>query len=652
MYISRFSKLYKRFILFLLASSSLSAEKNLLDPMVVSSLRLQTENRSLPARIQVIDQVEIEQSGATDIVGLLRKEANLQVRSTSGNSARASVSMGGFGDNAGHRTLVLLDGHRLNAFDLSPINWHSIPLAMIKSIEVIRGAQSGTYGNHSVGGVIKINTKLPNRKPAGALEVSAGSFDSFNARGAYSQRLGEMGITIFGERAESDGYRMNGDHQTDAGGFRLDWGVASDLRGYLSWSLSNSGFGLPGDLNASALSVNRRQTKAANAMDRGEDKSSQGRLGLTYEIIDNWSLENRFGYENRTATADMPSQSGYLANADYKTFSYSPILHHNSDELDYLIGFDYFRGNVDINGNYTAFNGDASRDYERTTNAFFTSIRYSISEKWDWIGNLRYQRGENELAYAGTKLRDVNDEDWAGGIGWIRKFEDEARLYTTARRFFRYPSTDELVTFGSSFPWPPINHPTLVPENGYEVEFGFDLNREKISLSGRMFRQWMKQEIIFNNVSFQNVNLDDTGRLGLDLSLIWELADYASTGVSYEFVRAEIEEGTFKNSKIPLVSESMVRLFMELQPLESLLFNIGGSYVGSCFVGNDLSNNEDKLEDYWLFDLGVNYELSESASLFGGVDNLLDKDYLSTAYGTALYPGEGRKATVGLRFSF
>ena len=127
MYISRFSKLYKRFILFLLASSSLSAEKNLLDPMVVSSLRLETENRSLPARIQVIDQAEIEQSGATDIVGLLRKEANLQVRSTSGNSARSTVSMGGFGDNAGHRTLVLLDGHRLNAFDLSPINWHSIP---------------------------------------------------------------------------------------------------------------------------------------------------------------------------------------------------------------------------------------------------------------------------------------------------------------------------------------------------------------------------------------------------------------------------------------------------------------------------------------------------------------------------------------------
>ena len=177
--------------------SLLHGNTDSLEPMEVSALRLETSPKNLNARVQLIDQAKIAQSGATDIVGLLRKEANLQVRSTSGNSGRSTVSMGGFGDNGGHRTLVLLDGHRLNAFDLSPINWHSIPLAMINSIEVIRGAQSGTYGNHAVGGVIKINTKLPKLEPNASLEAIAGSFDSFNARGAYSQKLGEIGLTIF-----------------------------------------------------------------------------------------------------------------------------------------------------------------------------------------------------------------------------------------------------------------------------------------------------------------------------------------------------------------------------------------------------------------------------------------------------------------------
>ena len=115
-----------------------------LEPMEISALRLETEIKNLPARVQVIDAEKIEKSGSTDLVGLLRKEANLQVSSTSGNSARSTVSMGGFGENAQLRTLVLVDGHRVNAIDMSAINWYSIPLALVESIEVIRGGHSGT----------------------------------------------------------------------------------------------------------------------------------------------------------------------------------------------------------------------------------------------------------------------------------------------------------------------------------------------------------------------------------------------------------------------------------------------------------------------------------------------------------------------------
>ena len=634
----------------MLIGSLLYGNTKSLEPMEVSALRLETSPKNLTARIQVIEQSDIDQSGALDLVELLRRKANLQVRSTSGNAARASVSMGGFGDNGGQRTLVLLDGHRLNAFDLSPINWHSIPLTMVKSIEVIRGAQAGTYGNHAVGGVIKMNTKLPKEEPSGLFETSTGSFDTFNGRGSYSRRIGEIGLTVFGEHAESDGYRVNGDHMTNAGGVRLDWGSEGDSKGYFSWSLSDTEFGLPGDLSTNELIADRTQTNNPN--DRGEQKTSYMRAGIDYQLKNNWSLENRFGYEDRELRADMPSQSGYLSNTDYQTFSYSPILHLNSEESDYLIGFDYFEGKLDLNGNYTAFNSDASREYERTTTALFTSIRHSISEKWDWIGNLRFQNGKNKLSYTATSLGDVKDEDWASSLGLIRKFGEVGRIYTTARRFFRYPSSDELVTFGSSSPYPPINHPSLVPENGYEVELGLDWEMEKVLLSGRAFRQWMEQEIIFDDVSFQNINIDDTGRLGFDFSLSWELADYASTGVNYEYVHAEIENGNYKDSKVPLVPESLVRFFLELRPIDSLLFNIGGSYVDECFVGNDLSNTDEKLADYWLYDLSINYQFSERVTFFGGVENLLDKEYVSTAYATALYPGEGRKANFGLRYSF
>ena len=336
----RKSKFHYLYILSVFISVLAIADEQSLKPMVVSALRLETASQNLPARIHVIDQTEIEQSGATDIVGLLRKEANLQVRSTSGNSARSTVSMGGFGENGGLRTLVLLDGHRLNAIDMSAINWYSIPLALVESIEVIRGGQSGAYGNHAVGGIIKINTKLPKDKPTGSFEASAGSFDSYSTRGAYSQRIGEIGLTIFGDRVESDGYRVNGDHQTEAGGLRLDWGGESDWRGYLSWAVSDSEYGLPGDLNTSELLIDRRQTLSPD--DGVQERTSHWRAGLSYEINSNWRIENRFGYQDRDVNEQFYGDWGfYLAEKVYQTFSYSPALHFNSNKADWRFGFDF-----------------------------------------------------------------------------------------------------------------------------------------------------------------------------------------------------------------------------------------------------------------------------------------------------------------------
>ena len=634
------------FLLGQLVASLLFANEQL-EPMVVSALRLETETKNLPARVQVIDAEKIEQSGSTDLVGLLRKEANLQVRSTSGNSARSTVSMGGFGENGQLRTLVLVDGHRLNAIDASAINWYSIPLALVESIEVIRGGQSGTYGNHAVGGVIKINTKLPQAVPTGSLQASAGSFDSFNLSGAYSQRIGEIGLTIFGDRVESDGYRVNGDHQTDAGGLRLDWGGA-DWRGYLSWAVSDGEYGLPGDLNASELLIDRRQTLSPD--DGVQERSSHGRAGLSYEINSNWRIENRFGYQDRDVGADMPSMF-YLAETNYKTFSYSPALHFDSNKVDLVFGLDFLRDEFDAKTNY----GDSS--FDRTTSALYSLVGLPFSDLWKFNSNLRVEKAENSGMNSGSQLDKVTKNEWSGGLGLIRDFGSENRIYGTIRRFYRHAATDEYAYSIKK---------DLEPENGYEVELGMDWKVNQIYLGGRIFRQWMEDEIVYDPLvpaslappwGGSNINLPKNRRVGFDLSVNWQVSESIHSGLSYEYVKATFEAGNYsggnyEGSRVPLVPEGLLRLFLELRPIDSLLISLGGSYVGESYRGSDFSNLETKLEDYWLFDLGINYQFSENASLFCEVDNLLDEDYLSTAFGTGLYPGEGRSVRAGLSFSF
>jgi iron complex outermembrane receptor protein len=204
------------------------------------------------------------------------------------------------------------------------------------------------------------------------------------------------------------------------------------------------------------------------------------------------------------------------------------------------------------------------------------------------------------------------------------------------------------------FGTPAINQ-NLEPENGYEVELGTDWTIEQIFLSGRIFRQWMEDEIIYDPLVGgwgANVNLPKNLRLGVDLSIDWEMTESMRLGTGYEYVKATFEEGNYLGSRVPLVPEGLLRLFIELRPLDSLWLTLGGSYVGESFCGSDFSNAEAKLEDYWLYDLGVNYKFSRTATLFGSVENLLDEEYLSTAFGTGLYPGEGRKMRVGFRYSF
>ena len=616
----------------LLAGYSLFGNDEL-EPMEISALRLETETKNLPARVQVIDAKKIEQSGSTDLVGLLRKEANLQVRSTSANSARSEVSMGGFGEYGHLRTLVLVDGHRVNAIDSSKINWYSIPLGLVESIEVIRGGQSGTYGNHAVGGVIKINTKLPNVKPTGSLQASAGSFDSYNMKAAYSQLVGGIGLTMFGERASSEGFRVNGGHKTDAGGLRLDWGGKSELRGYLSWSLTDSGFGLPGSLTTSQMKIDRRQANDQN--NNVKEQNSWGRAGFTYEISDDWQLQTRIGLQNREVIEDTPDW-GSFASKKYDSRSFSPSFNYSSKIIDFMLGFDFYEENFDSKDRL----GVIEKEFKRTTTAFLATTGIHLSREWTLSGNIRTERSENS-----GNLNNHEDQ-WGGGIGLIRKFDKQDRIYGSFRRFYRYPATDEYITWGNL-------NPELFPENGYEIEIGTDWKIDQFSFGSRIFQQWIDGEIYYDGSRFLNVNLSKTSRIGFDATTHWQINEMVCSGINYEYVRATFEEGTNAGQKVPLVPESLLRVFLELNLADSLLLNFGASYVDESFIGGDFANIKEKLEDYWIYDLGINYELTEDATLFGGIENLLDKQYISSSNweGTG-YPGEGRKVTAGLRYSF
>ena len=139
-----------------------------------------------------------------------------------------------------------------------------------------------------------------------------------------------------------------------------------------------------------------------------EERSSHGRAGLSYEINENWSFENRLGYQDRDVGADMPSMF-YLADTNYETFSYSPALHLNSNKVDFVFGMDFSKDELDAKTNY----GDSS--FERTTSAFYSSVGLPISDLWKFNGNLRVEKAEHSGICA--KFRSIHVFDPSAQTG-------------------------------------------------------------------------------------------------------------------------------------------------------------------------------------------------------------------------------------------
>ncbi|MDB2310393.1 TonB-dependent receptor [Opitutales bacterium] len=645
------------------ATSALRAEaittddatsQELLPYVVVASPRFIDKDVEVASRVQLIDRSQIEDSGATNVVELLKQEANIHFRSTSGNSALSEVSLGGFGEGSGQRVLVLLDGHRLNTADLGQINWLSIPLSLIESIEVIKGAQSAIYGNNAVGGVIKITTVQPSEALAGQFQLSGGSFDSYNARLGLSGRVGSFGFSAHAEHDETNGYRQNSQYDADGGGIKFDWLANDWVSAYLSVSGVESEYGLPGPLSRAELADDRKQSKEfANF---GEEEAIYSRAGIGLFINDEFSFGLDAGYSSRDLYTVFYSYGGgapafpFEIEQDYEILSASPTVTYQNDRLTALVGLDYYDDHVG------AEFGTDPVEYERQSLAAFSSLKYDAGEGLILTASLRCERARTDGSYsvvgAVNELDALTEDQYAWSLGVIKAFEQNGRLYASVRRFYRYAATDEVtvVDFNSSTA---SFNPDLDTEWGHELELGGDWAFDSLVVGARIYRQWMNDEIIYSPSSFSNVNLDETSRFGTDLFVTYALTEKLNANVNYTYVSTEIVGGTFDGSEVPLVPAHKLRVAMEYRPSNPVRILLGASYTDNVYVGSDFDNASSELNNYVLVDLSVRYSFSDDVSVFVTVNNLFDKEYVSTAFGPdALYPGVGRSAKAGVTLSF
>jgi len=650
--------------------------------VVVTATRDKEEIRQVPANVSVITAQQIEKSGATTIPEVLDKLESIQFRSYSGNSSQALIDTRGFGgDNPFGKTLIMLDGRKMNRPDMSSINWLQIPLNNIERIEVVRGASSVLYGDAAIGGIINIITKKGEGEPKFNASVLAGSYGLHDERAGVTGSVDKWSYALTGENNFSSGYRERSKFSSQGGGLDVGYDASEFFNVSLGLSFNKTDYQMPGALTKAMMDKDRRQYQQADVAnwivatpdDDGSDKYTNVNLGLKSLLGSLGEIDIHFLYGNKDIKTNMTSWS-LFANTKMDTYGITPKYILAKEIFGFknklIIGLDYYN---------EPYKKDFFDTRERTSTTSWAdltkdSLGYYIRDEFSLLKSLILNAGyRSERATIKGSCTDTvtqannftdqektyNAEAYETGLTWL--VGKKSKVFGKYSTVYRIPFVDEVAYLqGGSGGFGFLTN--LEKEKGISMEAGtefYPLDNLKTGLT--LFRIDMEDEIrytgLFPNGHMQN--LDKTRHDGAEISLSYLWEKRARLYGNFTYHLATYENGPYNKKELPLVPNRMANAGLEIYLPYNLMLRPEVRYVGDAFLSGDDYNRAEKLQAYTLYNLYLSYKPSfgkVSVTAFFGVENLTDVKYSSfgMVYGTTnvYYPMSGIMFKGGLSFEF
>ena len=691
------------------------AVTNNLGTVVVEASRLgETANR-MPVAVQVFTADEIAKSGSQDVVDFLAKNAPaLHVSSLAGaNPAMRQISMGGYGENGFGRTLVLVDGERLNNPDMSIPNLSQIDLGSVRRIEVLKGPQTVLHGDAASAGMINIVTEPEGYDPHGHVEVHGGSWDTIGVSLGYSGGLEEFGTQYWvnGGWDRSNGYRANSDYEiwNANAGVKQNFDNGSYLR--VSAFYNNADYHLPRALGRDDWKANRRHSVQEDAkyVDEKADHYERLAFGLNatgYGVINDENALKLTFTASRRETKSGTYGSGSYADYDWTTYAYLGTMDYVwTSLLDYdmysyrltpqwintttlgvfenafILGVEFGYDRLRVKSSAPMFYHPtygapsyvtpSSSDslIDRMDMSSFAQDTFHFTDFLALQLGVRYERMWNRDTAAATP--ESRDNLWAYEGALLFTPVDDLKTFVRFARFYRAPFLDENPYNGGSEALR-----ILDPEKGWTVSGGGEYRfLGDFAVSADAFLSRTEDEIFYNpffsyNAAWGSWTKDNVNspspvrRYGVNAAFSWEREKVAGVTVAYSYVHASFVDGQYEHNRVPLVPESTVSANGRVWLWDDCFVFGGYRYQTEMFTISDFENDgcghgsSAVVPSFGVFHVGVTYEPTFHPWLKGFkfsfvCDNLFDRRYCDYAtYGTNYYPGAGRCYMLTVRYEF
>ena len=641
-------------VFLLLPPLSLLAEPVTLEPVTVTSTRMERPLADTPAAVTVVN-ADSNLRGQTrlQLDESLNRVPGLYLQNRYNFAQGLRLSSRGFGSRApfGVRGLRLnVDGFPETLPD-GQSQLDSIDLFAVEQITVLRGPSSLFYGN-ATGGVVDITTQSgKTRNDSASVSLVGGSHGLKQANvqttGRHDQGHHALSLTAldypgFREQSEVRKYQFTGQAGWDLADTRtvtvfltaMDTPVAQD----------------PGGLTRQQAHQDRRQaSRFASRLNAGQQVDQQ-RLGLHYrdDAFANGLLNARAFISQRDFRQQLPFPGSSLI--DYQRLFYGA-------RLDYTLPFtvltlphrlllgvdmdrqedDRGRRAVSPTGNITAVTAD--EEQQASANGIFLQLDSHLSDRLMLTIGGRADR--LRMTINDALLTDGNDSgrrefaenSYSAGLSW--QVSPAHTLYTTVSSAFESPTFTELANPSGAGGF----NPDLEPQTALNREVGArGLLGNRLFYEAALFRVDVEDEItpyeIGGRTFYQNAG--QTRRDGLELGLEHATTDQLTLALSWTWSDFRFQEFFDTQQNLDVSGERLPgipqhQLFAEIDwQADSGLFASVESVLDSHRYAEN--TNRTRVGSEWLVNVrgGKAWTLNrQTLTLFAGIDNLLDRDYYS-----------------------
>lgn len=657
----------------LCATPALAQQVETLPPVSVTSSRL--GEGITGASTTVITSEEIAQAPQLTLSDILSKYAGVQTSSFYGgvNGVGTTVDLRGFGVTGPSNTLVLVNGRRLNDWDLPGFDLSSIDRNSIERIEITRGNSGAVlYGDGAVGGVINVVTKNGAGKPASArIEAGFGSFRTKEGNLSANAGSGPFSVSLNTHEIQTDGWRINNklNQKTGTADVRYQTNQGS---AFVTISADDQKLRLPGPRTATELMFDPRGT--STPYNYADKTGFSVTTGFTRMLTDGVELIVDGGVRKKDQKGGFffSYGGGSYIESDLRTASLTPRLKIDRTifgmPVHILTGVDIY--DTDYTSDRSQYKGQTPihiYDLGQRTAAAYWQQTVTVLPNTDLSLGGRIQRTHvsasdiyDPLAPQGYSNPqgvplDNTETQRAYHAGFEHRFNDSFAVFGRLAQSFRLPNLDErvgMVPIGS------VTNFALKTQTSHDAEVGVKFTAGPLYVQSSVFDMRLTNELHLSPITYANENLDPTRRRGWETSARLRLADNLTFTGSMTLMRATFREGPFIGKNVPVVSRATGSGSVTWGIIDKrLVFDGTVRYVGTRYLDGDEANvGYYKIPAHALVDVKLSGEIDRYFWSFA-VQNLLDRQYFSygldEGYGFySFYPQAGRTfmAKAGVTF--